>query len=90
LLASRISFVYITSFVSLTSLAITCPSYYTFAGLLEGLVLSVFLFSLVITFIWVLFPPPAFPSHATFPFRLASVWIIAFANSLAVICPSAV
>lgn len=44
----------------------------------------------MITLIWVLFPPPAFPSHATFTFRLASVWIIAFADDLAVICPSAV
>jgi hypothetical protein len=58
--------------------------------LLEGSVLSSFLFSLVFTLIWELFPAPVFPSHQTFLFRLAAIWILAFADDLAVICPSAV
>jgi hypothetical protein len=53
-------------------------------------VLSPFLFTLVFAIIWEFFPPPRFPSHQTFLFRCASVWIIAFADDLAVACPSPV
>ncbi len=48
-----------------------------------------FLFSLVFAIIWDLFPPPSLPSHQSFTFRWASIWIIAFADDLAVACPSA-
>ncbi len=52
--------------------------------------LSPFLFCLVLSLIWSYFPPPLFPSHRTFTLRLAAVWIIAFADDLAVACPSVI
>jgi hypothetical protein len=58
--------------------------------LLEGSVLSPFLFTLVFTLIWEFFPPPRFPSHQTFLFRWVSIWVIAFADDLAIASASSV
>jgi hypothetical protein len=64
--------------------------YILYAGLLEGSVLSPFLFCLALSAIWELFPPPLFPSGRPFHLCLHSVWILAYADDLAVVCASSV
>ncbi len=57
---------------------------------LPGSVLSPFLFTLAFSIIWRPYPPPAFPSQLPQVLRLGAVWIIAYADDLAIICASSV
>ncbi len=55
-----------------------------------GSVLSPFLFSLAFSVIWSYFPSPPFPSQFPLVTRISAIWIIAYADDLAVICASSV
>ncbi len=56
----------------------------------KGSVLSPFLFCLAFSVIWAYYPPPIFPSRIPMVARISSIWIIAYADDLAVICGSTI
>ncbi len=54
------------------------------------MVLSPFLFTLAFSIISCLFPSPTFPSQTPQILQLSSIWIIAYADDLAIVCASSV
>jgi hypothetical protein len=57
-------------------------------GLLEGSILSPLLFSILVSFVWEVVNPSAFPGDNNFVFRIDDVWVLAFADDLVILSPS--
>jgi hypothetical protein len=57
-------------------------------GLLEGSILSPILFSIVISVVWTIVQPCAFPGPENIVFQRDGVWVLAFADDLVILSPS--
>jgi hypothetical protein len=63
--------------------------FFVAAGVLEGSVLSPFLFGILFSIIWGLFVTTDFPTTTLRVYTMDSIWFIAYADDLAVITLSA-